>query len=252
LAFAWAAVAGVKSNAILLAKDGQTLGIGAGQMSRVDSSRVAVWKAGEVGLSLAGSVLASDAFFPFRDGVDAAAEAGGQAGASLILVGGVAGIMTGWNAFIVGGSRAVFAMAASDMLPGVLRQLHPRYRSPYAAIILIGLLAGLAPLLGRNALVWVVNAGSFGAVVAYLLVAISYVRLRYTEPQLYRPFRLRHGKLFGWIGIVCCIALAALYLPGSPAALSPFEWTIVLAWGGLGAFLYVWRLVECAQSPVVD
>ncbi len=76
LAFAWAAVAGVKSNAILLARGGATLGIGAGQMSRVDSSRLAVWKAGEAGLDLAGCALASDAFFPFRDGVDAAAAAG--------------------------------------------------------------------------------------------------------------------------------------------------------------------------------
>jgi phosphoribosylaminoimidazolecarboxamide formyltransferase / IMP cyclohydrolase len=76
LAFAWVAVAAVKSNAILLARDGATVGIGAGQMSRVDSSRLAVWKAGEAGLELAGCALASDAFFPFRDGVDAAAEAG--------------------------------------------------------------------------------------------------------------------------------------------------------------------------------
>ncbi len=79
LAFAWAAVAGVKSNAILLAAGGATLGIGAGQMSRVDSSKLAVWKAGEAGLSLDGCALASDAFFPFRDGVDAAAEAGVRA-----------------------------------------------------------------------------------------------------------------------------------------------------------------------------
>jgi len=79
LRFAWAAVAGVKSNAILLARDGATLGIGAGQMSRVDSSRLAVSKAGEAGLSLRGCVLASDAFFPFRDGVDAAASAGVRA-----------------------------------------------------------------------------------------------------------------------------------------------------------------------------
>ena len=79
LAFAWAAVAGVKSNAILLARGGATLGIGAGQMSRVDSSRLAVWKAGEAGLDLAGCALASDAFFPFRDGVDAAADAGVRA-----------------------------------------------------------------------------------------------------------------------------------------------------------------------------
>jgi phosphoribosylaminoimidazolecarboxamide formyltransferase / IMP cyclohydrolase len=76
LRFAWRAVAPVKSNAILIARDGATLGIGAGQMSRVDSSRIAVWKAQENGFELAGAALASDAFFPFRDGVDAAAGAG--------------------------------------------------------------------------------------------------------------------------------------------------------------------------------
>ena len=76
LRFAWSAIFGVKSNAILLARDGGVLGIGAGQMSRVDSSKIAVRKAGESGLDLQGAVLASDAFFPFRDGVDAAANAG--------------------------------------------------------------------------------------------------------------------------------------------------------------------------------
>lgn len=81
LSFAWAAVAGVKSNAILLARGRAAVGIGAGQMSRVDSSRLAVRKAHEVGLEseLEGCALASDAFFPFRDGVDAAAEAGVRA-----------------------------------------------------------------------------------------------------------------------------------------------------------------------------
>ena len=79
LRFAWAAVSGVKSNAILFARGGATLGIGAGQMSRVDASRLAVQKAADAGLDLKGSVLASDAFFPFRDGVDAAAEAGAKA-----------------------------------------------------------------------------------------------------------------------------------------------------------------------------
>ncbi|HJM42019.1 MAG: bifunctional phosphoribosylaminoimidazolecarboxamide formyltransferase/IMP cyclohydrolase [Nitrospinota bacterium] len=84
LAFAWRVVKHVKSNAILLAgpagpESGMvTLGVGAGQMSRVDSVKLAVWKAREAGRgeALPGSVLASDAFFPFRDGVDAAAEAG--------------------------------------------------------------------------------------------------------------------------------------------------------------------------------
>ena len=79
LRFAWRAVATVKSNAILLARGGATLGIGAGQMSRVDASRIAVMKAGDQGHDLRGAALASDAFFPFRDGVDAAAAAGVRA-----------------------------------------------------------------------------------------------------------------------------------------------------------------------------
>ncbi len=77
--FGWRVVKHVKSNAIVYAGAGRTLGIGAGQMSRIDSSRIAIWKAGEAGLSLKGSVIASDAFFPFADGLIAAAEAGATA-----------------------------------------------------------------------------------------------------------------------------------------------------------------------------
>ena len=74
--FAWKVVKHVKSNAIVYAASDRTLGIGAGQMSRVDSSRIAIWKAKDAGLSLAGSAVGSDAFFPFPDGLIAAAEAG--------------------------------------------------------------------------------------------------------------------------------------------------------------------------------
>ena len=76
LRFAWAAVASVKSNAILLARDEMAIGIGAGQMSRVDSAFLAVHKARAQGHATAGAVLASDAYFPFADGVEQAATAG--------------------------------------------------------------------------------------------------------------------------------------------------------------------------------
>jgi len=79
MSFAWRVVKHVKSNAIVFGTDDRTLGIGAGQMSRVDSSRIAVWKSKEAGLSLKGSVIASDAMFPFADGLDAAIEAGATA-----------------------------------------------------------------------------------------------------------------------------------------------------------------------------
>jgi phosphoribosylaminoimidazolecarboxamide formyltransferase/IMP cyclohydrolase len=74
--FGWRVVKHVKSNAIVYSKADRTLGVGAGQMSRIDASRIAIWKAKEAGLSLKGSAVASDAFFPFPDGLIAAAEAG--------------------------------------------------------------------------------------------------------------------------------------------------------------------------------
>jgi phosphoribosylaminoimidazolecarboxamide formyltransferase/IMP cyclohydrolase len=76
LLFAWTVAMHVKSNAIVYARGRQTVGIGAGQMSRVVSARIAGIKAAEAGLEVPGAVMASDAFFPFRDGIDAAAAAG--------------------------------------------------------------------------------------------------------------------------------------------------------------------------------
>jgi phosphoribosylaminoimidazolecarboxamide formyltransferase/IMP cyclohydrolase len=74
--FGWRIVKHVKSNAIVFVSHDRTLGIGAGQMSRVDASRIAVWKAGEAKLDLKGSLVCSDAFFPFPDGLIAAVQAG--------------------------------------------------------------------------------------------------------------------------------------------------------------------------------
>ncbi len=77
--FTWRVAKFVKSNAIVFARDTRTLGVGAGQMSRVDSARIALIKAGNAGLTLKGSVAASDAFFPFRDGLDVVIDAGATA-----------------------------------------------------------------------------------------------------------------------------------------------------------------------------
>jgi phosphoribosylaminoimidazolecarboxamide formyltransferase/IMP cyclohydrolase len=76
LLFAWKIAKFVKSNAIVYCKNGQLIGVGAGQMSRIYSAKIAGIKAFDAGLEVPGSAMASDAFFPFRDGIDAAAEAG--------------------------------------------------------------------------------------------------------------------------------------------------------------------------------
>ena len=170
---------------------------------------------------------------------DAASAGWGSVGGNLLVLGGVGGIISSWNAFLVGGSRAVYAMADHGMLPAWLGKLHPKYRTPSNAILAIGLLSVAAPLFGRVLLVWIVDAGSFAVVIAYILVAISFLVLREIQAEMERPFRLRNGRIIGWLALLGSIGLLALYLPGSPAALAwPVEWGLVLIWFVLGGIFY--------------
>ena len=167
----------------------------------------------------------------------------GQWAGDLLLIGGIGGILTSWNAFIIGGSRLVFALAESGSLPAVFARLHPRYRTPYAAILLIGALSCVSPLFGRTILVWLINTGSLAVVVAYLFVPIAFLVLRRRQPGLPRPFRVRYPRLVGVAAIVLGGGLLCLYLPGSPAALAwPHEWSIVLLWALIGVVVWFARV----------
>ena len=171
---------------------------------------------------------------------NASSAAWGSIGGNLLVLGGVGGIITSWNAFLIGGSRAVFAMASDGMLPAWLGRLHPRFRTPSNAILAIGLLSIAAPFFGRSMLVWIVDAGSFSVVIAYILVAVSFLQLRRNEPGMERPFKLRNGGLIGWLALLGSIGLFLLYLPGSPSALVwPIEWGIVLLWFVAGGLIYL-------------
>ena len=163
---------------------------------------------------------------------------GGSWAASLLVLAGIGGILTSWNAFLIGGSRALYALARAGQLPRSLGELHPRYNTPHNAVLLIGVLSVMAPLFGRPALVWLVDAGGLGIVIAYAFVAWSFLVLRKREPEMPRPYVVRHGRLIGTVALVLSLGIAALYFPGSPAALVwPYEWLIVIAWVVLGAFM---------------
>ncbi len=168
---------------------------------------------------------------------DAMAEVYGSVwGGRVLVFGGLMGIVTSWNAFFIGASRLMFAMSRGGMLPAVFSRLHPKYESPVAVIVLITALSILAPFFGRQALVWLVDAGALAAVVGYFLVAISFGRIRRKHPDLPRPYRAPAGGLIGVLAILTTVFFILLYLPGSPSALVwPQEWIIVLAWVVLGA-----------------
>jgi amino acid transporter len=175
---------------------------------------------------------------------------GGTWGGKLMVLAGLGGIVTSWNAFYVGGSRAMYAMARARMLPAFLAKLHPVYNTPVNAILLIGGLTTLAPLMGRKSMVWLVDAGGLGIIVAYALVAISFLVLRNKIPDMPRPFKVKMGKVVGWSAVILSVGIGALYLPGSPAALTPPEWAIVLGWVALGALLYSLTISQHDESEV--
>jgi APA family basic amino acid/polyamine antiporter len=158
---------------------------------------------------------------------------------NVLVLGGVGGILTSWIGFYVGGSRAIYALAKAGMLPKSLGDLHPKYNTPHKAILLIAVLTTMAPLFGRPALVWLVDAGGLALVIAWFMVAASFLILRKNAPEMKRPFLLRGGGVIGWVALLMSIGICVLYMPGMPSALVwPYEWVIILVWAILGVVLY--------------
>jgi amino acid transporter len=160
-----------------------------------------------------------------------------DAAAKVLIIGGMAGIITSWNSFFVGGSRALYSMAEAKMLPKFLGKIHPKYRTPSNAILLIGAICFIAPFFGRRMLVWLVDAGSAATVIAYLLVAVSYLILRKNEPGMERPYKVRFGGLVGILATAMSLFMLVLYIPGMPSGLIAQECIIVGIAVVLGAAL---------------
>ena len=160
--------------------------------------------------------------------------------AKLMILAGIGGILTSWNAFFIGASHAIYAMADARMLPAFLAKLHPKYKTPTNAIFLIGTISIIAPFFGRQTLVWLVDAGGFGIILSFIFVAWAFLVLRKREPNMVRPFKVKYGTLVGYLAVISSVALALLYMPFSPSALVwPYEWVILLGWMGLGTVFYI-------------
>ncbi len=160
---------------------------------------------------------------------------------NLMIFGGICGIMTSWNGFIVGSTRIIFAMGRAKMLPPFFGRLHRKYKTPSGAILLVGGICIASPLLGQNALVWFVNTSAFGSVLSYLLVAVSFLVLRRKEPELERPFVVKCGKYIAVIVILFCIIFLVFYTPlGGMSPKWPSEWLLIGLWALIGVFFALW------------
>lgn len=160
--------------------------------------------------------------------------------AKVLIMGGMAGILSSWNSFFMGGSRAIYALAEAKCLPQFLTKIHPKYKTPTNAILLIGAISTAAPFFGKAMMEWLTNAGGLGAVMAYLFVSISFMAIRKKEPNLERPYKVGNYKLVGTMAIVLSAAMVVLYMPGMPSGLGIPEWCIVGGWALLGVVFYIY------------
>ena len=160
--------------------------------------------------------------------------------AKVLIVGGLCGVVTSWNSFLIGGSRAIFSMAESRMIPGAFSKLDKKHKTPKNALLLIGILSLAAPFFGRTMLVWISDAASFACCLAYCMVSLSFVILRKKEPDLHRPYKVKHYMFVGITASVLSGLMVALYLiPGSGCSMTMEEWIIVGGWAVFGLVFYL-------------
>ncbi len=160
--------------------------------------------------------------------------------AKVLIIGGMCGIVTSWNSFLIGGSRAMFSMGESYMIPHVFAKLHKKFKTPIAALILIGLLSVAAPFFGRKMLVWIADAASFACCLAYCMVAISFIVIRKKYPEMKRPYKIKNYWFIGIMAVILSGLMVVLYLiPGSACSLTVEEWIITGGWALLGIIFAV-------------
>ena len=153
----------------------------------------------------------------------------------ILIIGGMCGIITSWNSFMIGGSRALMSMADAYMIPNSFAKTHIKYKTPYLALILIGILSIVSLFFGRVMLVWISNCASFACCISYGIVSLAFVRLRKKEPETVRPYKVKNYKVVGFFAVLLSGFMSVLYLiPGTGCTLAVQELVIAGSWAVLG------------------
>lgn len=160
--------------------------------------------------------------------------------AKVLIMGGLCGVVTSLNSFLIAGSRAIFSMAESRMIPEKFSALNQKHKTPTNALLIIGALSLVAPFFGRTMLVWISDAASFACCLAYCMVSMSFIILRKKEPDMKRPYKVKHYRFVGITAIVLSGFMIVMYLlPGSGSSLTMQEWIIIGGWSVLGLIFYI-------------
>lgn len=160
--------------------------------------------------------------------------------AKILILGGMCGIATSWNSFLIGGSRALESMAYSYMIPHVFCKKHKKYQTPYLSLILIGILSIISLFFGRQMLTWISNCASFACCLTYCIVSLSFLRLRKKEANLPRPYKVKNYRFVGIMATMLSGFLCMMYLiPGTVCSMIDQELIITVLWTIVGIFFAI-------------
>lgn len=166
----------------------------------------------------------------------------------IIILSGILGILTCWNGFFMGATRLMFSLGRAKMLPPIFGQLHHKYRTPWLATLLVGVICTAAPFLGQNALVWLVNANSFCALFSYFCVALAFLILRRKEPNLYRPFKVRGGDFVGIMAVIISALYFIMYIPTILATDNRISTIFVAVWMLFGFIMLIYMKIKYEKT----
>lgn len=197
-----------------------------------------------------GVVLSASMTMPWRElvGMDIPAAAaferafGSVVLAKVVLLTALLALLATWNAMIICSSRILYALGRAHLVPAVFGTVHSRFGSPAVAIAFTGASAALVTLLGRNAILPIVNASSTCLALAYIVTCWTAIRLRRTRPDVPRPFRVPGGALTMWVALASAIFSLGLsiYQPWVDAkGRMPLEPVMLVSWALLGGLAWM-------------
>ena len=173
--------------------------------------------------------------------------------AKLVLVAGICGLVTTWNAVLIGASRVLFALGRARIISPRFSSVHPSFGSPSFAVLFVGAVGSFCVFLGRGALIPLLNVVASIEALAFLLISVGVIKLRRTQPDRPRPFRVPGGVVtasLAALGSALALVLA-LYEPYVRAGrVVPLEWILFLGWGALGACL--WFYASKVRNSVTE
>jgi amino acid transporter len=171
--------------------------------------------------------------------------------AQLVLLAAVLGLVTTWNSVFMFASRVLFTLGRARLITPRFGDAHPHYGSPAPAVLFVGVVSAAAVLLGRSALIPIVNVAGICLAGAALLVCVGVIRFRRTSPEIDRPYRVPGGSITAGLAAAVCLWMVAWALiePAIGGAL-PLEWLVLGGWAVLGGLM--WTLGAAARGTLTE